>query len=100
MTDRPQAACGGSTDEQGPHYAVRRARIARDVLRDWDGALAVERDRHRMGARSVALPAILSAIIVAILPSPLICPFASPLMPPSRRRLVIPLLPVSGRHAI
>jgi hypothetical protein len=54
MTDRPQAACGGSTDEQGPHYAVRRARIARDVLRDWDGALAVERDRHRMGARAVA----------------------------------------------
>jgi len=46
---------------------------------------------------SLAPPAIITAIIVAILP---IRPFASPLMLPSRRRLVIPLLPVSGRHVV
>src|SRR2546426_7909838 len=46
---------------------------------------------------SLAPPAIITAIIVAILP---IRPFASPLMLPSRRRLVIPLLPVPGRHVI
>src|SRR5881396_3390667 len=45
----------------------------------------------------VPLSATISAIIVAILP---IRPFASPLTLPSRRRLVIPLLPVSRRHVI
>src|SRR5947209_3643220 len=48
----------------------------------------------------VALPAIISAIVVATLPGSLVRPFVSPLTLPSRRRLVIPLLPVSGRHAI
>jgi hypothetical protein len=30
------------------------SRLARDVLHDRDGALADERDRHRMGAHAVA----------------------------------------------
>jgi hypothetical protein len=33
---------------------VRRARLARDLLHDRDGALAHERDGHRMGAHAVA----------------------------------------------
>ena len=33
---------------------VRRARLARDVLHDRDGALTHERDRHRVGAHAVA----------------------------------------------
>src|SRR3989441_8533512 len=33
---------------------VRRARLARDLLHDWNGALAHERDRHRMGAYAVS----------------------------------------------
>ena len=32
----------------------RRARLARDLLHDRDGALAHERDRHRMGAHAMA----------------------------------------------
>jgi hypothetical protein len=31
-------------------HALRRARLARDLLHDGDGALAHERDGHRMGA--------------------------------------------------
>jgi len=37
-----------------PVDSVRRARLARNVLQEWDGALADERDRHRMGADAVA----------------------------------------------
>src|SRR5262245_55596753 len=33
---------------------VRRARMARDVLRDWDGAQPDQRDRHRVGTHAVA----------------------------------------------
>src|SRR4030095_10964839 len=33
---------------------VRRARLARDVLHDRDGTFADERDRHRVGAHTVA----------------------------------------------
>jgi hypothetical protein len=33
---------------------ARRARLARDLLHERDGALAHERDRHRMGAHAVA----------------------------------------------
>jgi hypothetical protein len=33
---------------------VRRERLAGDVLHDRDGALADQRDRHRMGAHAVA----------------------------------------------
>jgi hypothetical protein len=33
---------------------LRRPRLARDVLHDRDGALADERDRHRIGADAVA----------------------------------------------
>ena len=36
-----------------PH-AVRRQGMARDLLHDRNGALADERDRHRMGAHAVA----------------------------------------------
>jgi hypothetical protein len=40
---------------QGPATdSVRRARLARDVLHDRDGALADERDGHRVGAHAVA----------------------------------------------
>src|SRR4030095_13770212 len=34
--------------------AVRRMRLARDVLHDRNGALTHERDRHRLGTRAVA----------------------------------------------
>ena len=34
--------------------SVRRPRLARDVLHDLDGALAAERDRHRVGAHALA----------------------------------------------
>src|SRR4029434_1337725 len=37
-----------------PTHALRRARLARDVLHDRNGALADERDGHRMGAHAVA----------------------------------------------
>jgi hypothetical protein len=37
---------------------VRRARLARDVLHDRDGALADERDGHRVGADAVAWEAL------------------------------------------
>ena len=40
--------------EENCSHALRRARLASYVLHDWDGALAHERDRHRMGARAVA----------------------------------------------
>jgi len=33
--------------------AVRRSRLARDVLHDRDGTLADQRDRHRLGADAV-----------------------------------------------
>jgi hypothetical protein len=33
---------------------VRRARLARDLLHDRDGALAHERDGHRVGAHALA----------------------------------------------
>src|SRR2546428_11168331 len=35
-------------------HALRRARLARDVLHDRDGALANERDGHWMGADALA----------------------------------------------
>jgi len=35
-------------------HPVRREGLARDVLRHRDGALADERDRHRMGTHAVA----------------------------------------------
>jgi hypothetical protein len=35
-------------------HALRRTRMARDLLHDRDGALADERDGHRMGAHAVA----------------------------------------------
>src|SRR5713101_8499481 len=79
---------------------ARRAPARRVLL----PAFAVTLSATLSAILSVALPAIISAIIVAIivatLPGPLVRPFASPLMLPSRRRLVIPLLPVSGRHGI
>jgi hypothetical protein len=34
--------------------SVRRARLTRDLLHDRDGALADERDRHRVGAHAGA----------------------------------------------
>src|SRR5262249_45593647 len=34
--------------------AVRRPRLARDLLHDWDGALAYQRDGHGLGADAVA----------------------------------------------
>ena len=37
-----------------PAHAVRREGLVRDVLHDRDGALAHERDAHRMGAHAVA----------------------------------------------
>jgi hypothetical protein len=37
--------------------AVRRKRLARDILHDRHGALADERDRHWMGAHAVACDA-------------------------------------------
>jgi hypothetical protein len=36
---------------------TRRARLGRDVLHDGDGALADERDRHRVGTYAVACDA-------------------------------------------
>jgi hypothetical protein len=38
-------------------HAVRRERLARDVLHDRRGALADERDGHRVGAHAVACDA-------------------------------------------
>ncbi len=40
-----------------PADAIRRARLARDVLHDRDGTLADERDGHRLGAHAVACDA-------------------------------------------
>src|SRR5262249_11461634 len=37
-----------------PAHAVRRPRLARDLLHDRHGALTDERDRHRVGAHAVA----------------------------------------------
>ena len=37
-----------------PTHAIRREGLARDVLHDRDGALADEREGHRVGAHAVA----------------------------------------------
>ena len=42
---------------RSPAHPVRRARLAGDVLHDGDGALADERDGHRVGAHGVACDA-------------------------------------------
>jgi len=39
---------------RSPTHALRRARLARNVLRERHGALARGRDRHRVGANAVA----------------------------------------------
>src|SRR5437867_4184149 len=44
----------GSPGLRSPAHAVRREGLAGDVLHDWDGALADQRDRHRLGAHAVA----------------------------------------------
>jgi hypothetical protein len=36
------------------HHPIRRSRLARDLLHDRHGALAHERDRHRVGAHALA----------------------------------------------
>ena len=51
---RPGRSRHGAPGLRSPAHAVRRARLARDVLHDRDGALADERDGHRMGAHAVA----------------------------------------------
>jgi hypothetical protein len=44
----------GAPGLRSPAHALRRARLARDLLHDRDGTLADERDGHRMGADAVA----------------------------------------------
>src|SRR5206468_3827818 len=44
----------GSPGLRSPAHAVRREGLAGDVLHDWDGALADQRDRHRLGANAPA----------------------------------------------
>ena len=49
-----QVAFGQLQREVPVRRISRRARLARDVLHDRDGALADERDGHRVGAHAVA----------------------------------------------
>src|SRR5262245_58425037 len=44
----------GAPGLRPPTHALRRARLAGDLLHDRDGALAHERDWHRLGADAVA----------------------------------------------
>jgi hypothetical protein len=54
---RPRHRRHGAPGLRPPAHALRRARLARDVLHDRNGALADQRDRHRMGAHAVACDA-------------------------------------------
>ena len=54
VRDRTRQRRDGATGLRSPTHPVRREGLARDLLHDWDGALAHERDGHRMGAHAVA----------------------------------------------
>src|SRR2546426_1789023 len=50
----PRGRRQGPAGLRSPAHPVRRARLARDLLPGWHGALAHERDGHRMGAHALA----------------------------------------------
>jgi len=51
----PRGCGDASPGLRPPVHAVRRERLARDLLHDGDGALADQRNRHRVGADAVGL---------------------------------------------
>jgi hypothetical protein len=51
---RPHRGRHGAPGLRSTTHPLRRARLARDVLHDRDGALTRERDGHRVGAHALA----------------------------------------------